>query len=216
MCDMTVGGLCEWHVMANIGLKRLHLGFWGLRTICMHIKASLSWWVLTKNNFDWESTSTKYIATQGIFLLLKYFTSVLFIWVKAVSICLGRCDFLTAEQLTQLPGGQRAWFVKIHGWGKKNPSSSKPFKEHIEPLVSASLLLGWLTFYMEQNKLNTNVALLTNIQKYSKNRSRKVDFDDKIIIHSVYVHNHLHRNFRTQRCGLLKIFLWTTSWETPD
>lgn len=48
---------------------------------------------------------------------------------------------------------------------------------------------------MEQNKLNTNVALLTDIQKYSKNRSKKVDFDDKMIIHSVYVHNHLHRNF---------------------
>lgn len=52
------------------------------------------------------------------FLLLKYFTNVLFIWVDAISICLEWCDFLTAEQLNQLPRGQRAWFVKIHDWGE--------------------------------------------------------------------------------------------------
>lgn len=121
MCDMTAGGLCEWHVMANIGLKRLQLGFWGIRTIYMHIKASLSWWFLKKKItltgrlHQWSTLQFKVY-----FLLLKYFTNVLFIWGNVINICLGRCDILTAEQLTQLPGGPRTWFVKIHDWKKKS------------------------------------------------------------------------------------------------
>lgn len=60
------------------------------------------------------------------FLLLKYFTNVLFIWVDVISICLEWWEFLTAEQLIQLSGGQRVWFVKIHDW-KRIPMSSYSF-----------------------------------------------------------------------------------------
>lgn len=159
MCDMTAGGLCEWHVMANIGLKRLQLGFWGIRTIYMHIKASLSWWFLKKKItltgrlHQWSTLQFKVY-----FLLLKYFTNVLFIWGNVINICLGRCDFLTAEQLTQLPGGPRTWFVKIHDWKKKIQCHPIQFKNTWSPWCQP--LHFWDGWHFTWNKINLIQVLL--------------------------------------------------------
>lgn len=77
--------------------SRLYLGFWGVRTTYMHTKA-FTW----EGEYSGKTTLTRslckiYLTLQCkvYFLLLRYFTNVLFIWVDAISICLGWCEFLT-------------------------------------------------------------------------------------------------------------------------
>lgn len=94
--------------------------------------------VSTQEKITWLGVYINEVHCNSIyFLLLKYFTNVLFIWVEAINICLGRCDFLTTEQLTQLQGDREPGLLKFM-IGKKSNIMQFILRTHLALGISLS------------------------------------------------------------------------------
>lgn len=77
---------------------------------------------LTRSLHKWSTLQCKVY-----FLLLKYFTNVLFIWVDAISICLRWCDFFWLLNNSFSCQEDRDCGSLKFMIGKKNPMSSNSF-----------------------------------------------------------------------------------------